>query len=314
MKNKTLITGVAGAIGSVFYKAFQKRFPAKSLLGVDNFKSGTLFNLVDFKGEFCDNDVSDVNFWASLDPDKIDAIYHFASNVDTCDYNSVEQFKNVNALKCITSFCSINNIPLLWTSSASVYGNQTGKFKEDMDLYPESPYAISKMLAENVVRQYQEMFPEAKVITIRPFNVYCGEAEKHKGKMQSMPYQMLNTLTYSNKMELFAYGEQCRDFIFVEDLVDLMLHAMYNSEKSEIFNGGTGTACSFNELFNIFKELMAQNAEIVYKPKKVKHFQTFTCADMTKVETLLNWKPKFDLKAGIVKMIEDFNCFLKHKG
>ena len=59
---------------------------------------------------------------------------------------------------------------------------------------------------------------------------------------------------------------------------------------------------------------MAQNAEIVYKPKKVKHFQTLTCADMTKVETLLNWKPKFDLKAGIVKMIEDFNCFLKHKG
>ncbi|MEQ9303456.1 MAG: NAD-dependent epimerase/dehydratase family protein, partial [Marinoscillum sp.] len=121
------------------------------------------------------------------------------------------------------------------------------------------------------------------------FNVY-GSNEGHKGKMASMVYQMKQQISETGKVRLFksyhseyANGEQKRDFIHVDKVVAILFEYMLNRNESGIFNVGTGTARSFNEMaYNIFDELkMHPSIEYIEMPEAIKDkYQYFTEAKL----------------------------------
>ena len=155
-----------------------------------------------------------------------------------------------------------NEIPLLYASSASVYGghgNAINEFIEKRECEaPLNVYGYSKFLFDQMVRRYFENGLSAPVVGLRYFNVY-GNKEAHKGRMSSVVYHNYQEFKKHGKIKLFTgchgyeNGEQMRDFISVSDVVNVNMfffenHLNDKEEISGIFNCGTGVARSFNDL------------------------------------------------------------------
>jgi ADP-L-glycero-D-manno-heptose 6-epimerase len=149
-------------------------------------------------------------------------------------------------------YCQTEEIPLLYASSAAVYGGGS-VFKESREYEgPLNVYGYSKFLFDQIVRRrWNER--TSQVVGFRYFNVY-GAREQHKGRMASVAYHHFNQYRAEGKVKLFegydgyANGEQRRDFVSVEDVVKVNLFFLDNPDKSGIFNLGTGRAQSFNDV------------------------------------------------------------------
>jgi ADP-L-glycero-D-manno-heptose 6-epimerase len=146
--------------------------------------------------------------------------------------------------------CQDNDVPFLYASSASIYGAGS-VFREDRAC--ESPlnvYAYSKWLFDQYVRR---LLPDrtAQVAGFRYFNVY-GPREAHKGRMASVVWHFFNQYRASGKVQLFegsggyAAGEQRRDFVSIDDVVQVNIDFLDHTERSGIFNVGSGNAATFN--------------------------------------------------------------------
>jgi ADP-L-glycero-D-manno-heptose 6-epimerase len=143
-------------------------------------------------------------------------------------------------------------VPLLYASSASVYGSGT-VFRESRECEaPLNIYGYSKFLFDQVVRR---RLPDAdsQIAGFRYFNVY-GPNETHKGRMASVAFHFFNQFQDEHRVKLFqgwdgyANGEQMRDFVSVEDVIEVNMHFLERPELSGIFNLGTGRAQSFNDV------------------------------------------------------------------
>jgi ADP-L-glycero-D-manno-heptose 6-epimerase len=148
--------------------------------------------------------------------------------------------------------CLARRIPLIYASSASVYGAGP-LFREDPACEsPLNPYAYSKLLFDQRVRR---VLPDARsqVVGLRYFNVY-GPREAHKGEMASVAYKLHRELEAGDRVRLFegsagyAAGEQRRDFVWVGDVVALNLWFLDHPDRSGVFNAGTGRAQTFNDV------------------------------------------------------------------
>ena len=127
-------------------------------------------------------------------------------------------------------------------------------FREERELEgPLNVYGYSKFLFDQVLRQRMKQGLSAQVAGFRYFNVY-GMHEQHKGRMASVPFHHFNQYNERGYVELFgeyngyANGDQRRDFVSVENVVEVLLHFFEHPEKSGIFNLGTGRSQTFNEL------------------------------------------------------------------
>lgn len=304
---KVLVTGVAGFIGTNFYLEWQKRFPEDELFGIDNFATSNVLNLQDYKGIFLLEDIRNFEWSHWITDLQPDVIFHFAGNAVTTDYDSQSQVSvNLEGFKNLLAAASKRQIPIIWTSSAAVYGQKDGVCHETDILAPNSPYAVSKYLAENVVNTLTKK-SSWKIITIRPFNIY-GPHIQCKNKMACYVNQMVEQAILHKEIELFSDGEQQRDFLHVSDLVDLMICADQNLSSSATINGGSGQAISFNAVRDIIEKELQINIKTFYKDKFFipSHFQSFTQAGTTQQQKLLTWVPRVDIVTGIRELITQY--------
>jgi ADP-L-glycero-D-manno-heptose 6-epimerase len=143
-------------------------------------------------------------------------------------------------------------VPLIYASSASVYGAGPEFREERRCEKPLNVYGYSKFLFDQYVRRMLER-KNAQVAGLRYFNVY-GPNEQHKGRMASVAYHAYQQLLVAGKVKLFVGsggygdGEQRRDFVYVEDVVDVNLWLLERRDVSGVFNCGTGRAQTFNQL------------------------------------------------------------------
>ncbi len=168
----------------------------------------------------------------------------------------------------------------------------TDKFQEDLkdNEAPLNVYGQSKLLFDNYVRP---RLPSAKntLVGLRYFNVY-GPFEAHKGKMASMIYQMTQQLKTTGELKLFTGtdgykdGEQRRDFIFVDDIIKIILFFMNTPGQRGIYNAGTGTSASFNEVAHTLIALkgMGKINYIPFPAQLQGKYQSFTEASLTKLK------------------------------
>ena len=180
--------------------------------------------------------------------------------------------------------CEKYNVNFQYASSASVYG-PSKNFKEDSPLYPQSPYAWSKYLFD---RHVQTNNFKVIVQGFRYFNVY-GNGEDHKGDQASPVTKFTKQAKLTGEINLFENSETYyRDFVCVEDICKI--HEMFfNVKQSGIWNVGTGTPRSFREIaYAIDEKEDAAIFEISMPDNLKSQYQKYTCADLTKLNEVIN--------------------------
>ncbi len=252
-----IVTGAAGFIGSNIIKALNDR-GIRDIVAVDNLTKADKFkNLVDCEiAEYVDKkDFLSVVESGELSGD-ITALIHQGACSDTMETDGRYMMEN-NYRYSLSLFewALEEGVPFIYASSASVYGD--GKtFKESREYEaPLNVYGYSKFLFDQAVRaRVGNDFADApsQIVGFRYFNVY-GARESHKGRMASVAYHFFNQYRATGKVRVFAgsdgyaNGEQQRDFVSVEDVVNVNLFFLDNPNVSGIFNLGTGRCQTFND-------------------------------------------------------------------
>jgi ADP-L-glycero-D-manno-heptose 6-epimerase len=251
-----VVTGAAGFIGSNLVRALNARGETQ-ITAVDDLTRGEKFrNLVDCRiADFLDKR----EFLERLErgdfEGSIDAVFHQGACTVTTETDGRYMMENNYRYSlALLELCLEEEVPLIYASSAAVYGAST-TFREDPQFEaPLNVYGYSKLLFDQAVRR---RLPDAdsQVAGFRYFNVY-GPREAHKQAtgMVSVAWQLFHQYRAEKRVRLFqgsggyGPGEQQRDFVSVEDVVKINLHFLDHPESSGIFNLGTGKAQSFNDV------------------------------------------------------------------
>ncbi len=278
-----VVTGGAGFIGSNLVRGLNRRGIDEILL-VDDLEQGEkhlglnalrFLDFVDYRdfearlGEFAKA--------------RIEAIFHQGACTDTLEQNGRFMLQtNYENSKKLLEF-AVGRCPFLYASSAAVYGDGRNGFREEPPCeWPLNVYAFSKQLLDRHVRR---VLPKARtqIVGLRYFNVY-GPQENHKGRMASVVYKFHREIAAEKKLRLFAGSERfLRDFVFVDDVVDVNLYFLEHPEKSGIFNCGTGEARSFLDLARSVARHYegAELVEIPFPDDLRGKYQAFTEADLS---------------------------------
>ena len=299
-----IVTGAAGFIGANNVKALNEQ-GERDIVAVDHLAQADKFhNLVD-----CD--VADyLDKQEFLDAlrrrtlPRADVVFHQGACSDTMATDGRYVIENNYRFSLeLFRWCQELKVPLIYASSASVYGRGPVFVEDRTYERPLNIYGYSKFLFDAVVRRHLANL-QAPVVGLRYFNVY-GPRESHKGRMASVAFHAFNQLREHGRVKLFGTshgyknGEHRRDFVHVGDVVDVNLH-FWKHSVSGIYNVGTGRAQSFNDVaaavVNTFRasrgsppldlqQLVAEEAiEYITIPDALaSKYQAFTQADLTQL-------------------------------
>jgi len=290
---RVLVTGGAGFIGSNLVRHLAAQH---EIVVVDDFSSAHWTNLVDFRGDVLTLDLSmDLSPLRRLEP--CAAIFHQASITDTTItdqqhmmLNNVEGFRNILDLAC-----DWNSI-VVFAGSASVYGQSPAPTTESVAPQPMNAYAYSKLAMERLADRYRQKLKHP-VVGLRYFNVY-GPGEDHKGKFASMIHQLAKQIRSGKRPRIFTAGQQRRDFVYVDDVVQANLNAL-KSTRGGVFNVGSGSSYTFNQVVAELNRALKTDLQPDYFTNPYTFTQDWTEADLTESRRCLAYQPQFDLARGI---------------
>lgn len=293
-----IVTGGFGFIGSQIVKALVSK--GKEVVVVDDLTDGRKFeNLLGLKiKDYIDKDVF---FEAVLLPqnkpqeDKIEAIIHNGAISSTTVWDGKAiMAANYDYSKFILEYCEKFKIPLIYASSASVYGSSKISKEDTPNKKPLNVYGYSKLLFDQFAFSKKR---KTRIVGLRYFNCY-GPGEQFKGSQASPFFRYYKSLKQSKPIVTFngddGFGGQAedtrRDFVYVGDVVNVVLWAL-KSDVSGIYNVGTGGAYGFRTIAEhvlvhfaeIYKCYEEESAWIKEKrlPKHLRgRTQTYTCANL----------------------------------
>ncbi|MCX6150698.1 MAG: ADP-glyceromanno-heptose 6-epimerase [Ignavibacteriales bacterium] len=224
----------------------------------------------------------------------------------------------------LAKYCLAKDIRFIYASSAATYGDGSLGYNDDEnklhDLRPLNMYGFSKHLFDIWAKKEKTL---NKIVGLKFFNVY-GPNEYHKEDMRSVVHKAFGQVKETGKVKLFkSYlknykdGEQLRDFIYVNDAVDMTLFFLENKDKNGIYNIGTGKARTWNDLVAIlFKSMNKQiNIEYIDMPETLKQkYQYFTQANLKKLFDAGYDKPITSLEDGIYDYVKNYLVQEKYLG
>ncbi len=248
---------------------------------------------------------------------KISAIIHMGANSSTTEKDADHLLKNnFQYTQKLARYTFKNNIRFIYASSAATYGSGSLAFNDDEEklsqLRPLNMYGYSKSLFD-IWAKNQGLLN--KIVGLKYFNVY-GPNEYHKGDMRSVVHKAFEQIQNTGKVKLFKSlnpdykdGEQKRDFIYVKDAVDMTLFFLENPDKNGIYNIGSGSARSWNDLATaIFNALNKPvNIEYIDLPENLANkYQYFTEANLTKIKKVGYTKSLNSLEAGVTDYVKNY--------
>ena len=285
-----VVTGGAGFIGSNLVLALNAK-GYRDIVVVDNLVDARKYrNLVGADIA----DYVDKEDWLSMVQgraswlDEIKGVFHQGACTSTTETDGRYMLKNnYEYSKAVLDLCLERRVPLIYASSAAVYGTGTVFGEEPANEGPLNVYGFSKLLFDLHVRR---VLPTAssQIVGLRYFNVY-GPRESHKGPMASLVLQLDEQVELTGKARLFGptegyeAGGQRRDFVNVGDVVDVNLWFFDHPEQSGIFNCGTGISRTFNDLAGEVLRFRGDGAiEYIPFPESLRgRYQSYTQADMS---------------------------------
>lgn len=291
-----IVTGGAGFIGSAIVWRLNE-LGKSNIIVVDDLGTDEKWkNLVPLKFEdFIHKDdfismIIDENL-----PFEVSAIIHMGANSSTTEKDADHLFtNNYQYTKELAAYSLEKEIRFIYASSAATYGDGSLGFDDDESkletLRPLNMYGYSKQLFDLWAKR-NGVFN--KIVGLKYFNVY-GPNEYHKGDMRSVVHKAFEQIRDTGKVKLFKSpnpnykdGEQLRDFVYINDAVDMTLYFLDNPEANGLFNVGTGKARTWNDLVTVIFKAMNRDLNIEYidLPKHLENkYQYFTEANMAKLK------------------------------
>lgn len=299
-----VVTGGAGFIGSNIIAGLNRRGETSILLVDDLTRAEKIRNISDLAvADYMDKEEFRRAACADNMPYKVRAVFHQGACSDTMATDGRYVMENNYAYsRDIYHYCRRNRAQFIYASSASVYGSGN-RFSEVPDNErPLNAYAYSKFQFDNYLRR-QAGDDRPQTVGLRYFNVY-GYREQHKHRMASVAFHFFNQYRENGRVRLFdgsdgyAAGEQRRDFVFIDDVVNVNLFFLDNPGINGIFNVGTGQSGSFNDVacavVNTLRDATSETAAnlselleagcIHYVPMPdalIGKYQSFTEADLS---------------------------------
>jgi len=295
-----IVTGAAGFIGSKLVEGLNRRgiteiIAVDNLAHADKFKNLAGCDIADYI------DLAELPARLEVLEGSVEAVLHQGACSDTMETDGRYMMENNYAYsRRLLEWCQDEEVPLVYASSAAVYGRGPDYREERACERPLNIYGYSKFLFDQLVRA---RLPEAtaQIVGLRYFNVY-GPNETHKGRMASVALHAYQQLHAEGKVKLFVGsdgyrdGEQRRDFIYVDDCVAVNLWFLERRSVSGVFNCGTGRAQTFNRVavaaINAANGTQATLQDLVAKglieyipfpPALVGKYQSFTEADLARL-------------------------------
>ncbi|GAA4467908.1 ADP-glyceromanno-heptose 6-epimerase [Nemorincola caseinilytica] len=312
-----LITGAAGFIGS-YLVGYLNHAGYDNLILADDFSVEKKAPNLAGKRYLEKVHRDDLFAWLQANPGRVQYVFHLGARTDTTEMDyEVHRRLNLEYSQKLWAVCAANAIPLVYASSAATYGAGEHGYKDDHDviykLQPLNPYGVSKNEFDKWALQQPQQPPFWAGLKF--FNVF-GPNEYHKGRMASVIFHAYNTIQSTGKVKLFrshhpAYkdGEQIRDFIYVQDVVQICVWLMQHRPANGLYNTGTGKARTFNDLVKaIFDTLqLPANIEYIDTPIDIRDkYQYFTEADMTKLRAAGYYAPFHTLEQGVREYVTTY--------
>jgi len=301
-----VVTGAAGFIGSRLIEGLNRE-GVTDIIAVDNLShADKFFNLAGCEiADYLDKREFLERLEAHQFEGTIEAVFHQGACSDTMEADGRYMMENNYAYsRRLLDWCQEEEVSLLYASSAAVYGDSTAFREERPCEKPLNVYGYSKFLFDQHVRRRLGT-RSAQIAGFRYFNVY-GPNEQHKGRMASVAYHAFHQFREEGKVKLFVGtdgypdGGQRRDFIHVDDVVNMNLYFLEHREVSGIYNCGTGRAQAFNDVAmavangvrrsrgepELTLEQLVAGGMVEYIPFPTQlsgKYQSFTEADMTRL-------------------------------
>lgn len=302
---RALVTGGAGFIGSNLARRLVRE--GHDVVVADAFLGASWTNLADVDADvvtLADRlDLAPIRREAERRP--FDVVFHQAAmtgviaadgsatagdDVNGFLRNNVEQFRG------LLDLAAGMGARVVWASSCSVYGRQAPPLHEDLPPDPLNVYAFSKVQCERLARRYEGLSSKP-IVGLRYSNVY-GPGEAHKGRLASMIQQLAMQMRAGRRPRIFRAGQQRRDFVYIEDVVEANLRAA-SAERSGVYNCGAGRSWSFNEMVDELNRALGLSLAPEYFDNPYGFTQDWTECAMARAGAALGFHPRYDLRQGV---------------
>jgi len=305
-----LITGAAGFLGAPLANSLVA--DGHRVVGLDDLSTGDPQRLSP-EVHLVRGDVNDrPKLWSLLQD--VDCVYHLAARVIVPEsvlypreYNLVNVGGTVTLMEAMRDV-GVKRVILI--SSGTIYGNQRNQpMKESCRPNPRSPYAVSKLSAEYYVRTIGNLW-EIETVCLRVFNAYGPGQPLPPSHPPVIPYCLRQAMD-NGTIVIHGNGEQTRDYVFIEDVVDAMIAASFAEKINRlIINVGSGKEMSVNEIVKTVINLTGTKPEIVVN-KSHDSGPSRMCADLTLATKKLGYHPKVNFKEGLIRIIENDMRFIR---
>jgi ADP-L-glycero-D-manno-heptose 6-epimerase len=317
-----VVTGGAGFIGSNIVAGLEAR--GDDVIVVDSL--GTDEKWRNLAGRNLVDIVPPAQLISSLDEARsgLAGVFHMGAISSTTEADADCLIETNFRTSCrLWNWCSAAGVPLIYASSASTYGDGSAGFRDSNDpgylaqLRPLNAYGWSKHLFDRWVAAtcMRGAARPPRWAGLKFFNVY-GPNEQHKGSQRSTAHQLFEQIMESGRVALFksyrpdySDGGQKRDFVWVEDCVKIALWLAGRSDTGGIYNVGSGTAHSFEDLAHCVFRAMGRKPAIDYipMPEQLREkYQYFTCADLEKLRSAACPVVPTSLEEGIHQYVQRY--------
>ena len=305
--NKVIVTGGAGFIGSHLSETLAES--GNNVIIIDDLSTGKkqrIDRLIERENiQFVCGSINDLILLGEIFKG-VKVVFHLAAipsvprSID--DPISSHQVNATGTLNVLLASKDNEVEKVIYSSSSSVYGDTPVLPKrEDMKPHPFSPYAVSKLTGEYYCRVFQEVY-KLKTVCLRYFNVY-GPGQDPDSQYAAVIPRFIRNFLDGVAPVIFSDGEQTRDFTYVDDAVQANIKAA-ESDVTGIFNVGSGTRVTINELTHLIRTLCKSDLEPIHdapRPGDVRD----SLADISEARRF-GYKPHYSLEEGLREAIRSF--------
>ncbi|QIB26506.1 NAD-dependent epimerase/dehydratase family protein [Caloranaerobacter azorensis] len=304
-----LVTGAAGFIGSNLCELLLEK--GYEVIGIDNFYNNYERWIKEYHLKYClgnpnfiflEYNILEPNIMKLIEGLKIDCIIHLADipGVAACNEINFDEYIKYNIVATQRMLDAIKNKgvkKLIYASSSTVYGENEGfPMSELHNPRPISLYGVTKLAGETLCHYYGKVY-DISVSILRFFTVY-GPRQRPDMAFHNFIKKIIN----GEEIYIYGDGEQRRDFIYVEDICEIILNLLELDLKNEILNVGGGITLSVNESIEIIEKLLNKKAVVKYIDPIIEE-QVITYASVEKLQDIITLNKKTDIYEGLKKEI-----------
>lgn len=312
VRMRALVTGGAGFIGSTLVDRLLR--DGHSVVAIDDLSSGRLANLQNALGaanfEFVRADIADADLIALLAEARPDVVFHLAAQIDVRRSVADPEFDaGVNVVGTVRLAESARRAgvrKVVHTSSGgSIYGVPNEyPTSEEVNPDPASPYAAGKLSGEVYLNAFRHLYG-MDCSHIAPANVYGPRQDPH-GEAGVVAI-FVKAMLAGEPTRIYGDGSNTRDYVFVDDVVEAFMCASGVAGGGQRFNIGTGVETSDRRLHSVVAAAVGAPDAPRIEPARLGDLKR-SCLDPRKAESVLGWRPKMDLEAGVARTVEYFRA------